>query len=79
MVRKLASGPSCPGFNSQHSPKNVIGKSVNVANVNQWHCLKESGQWLEKVDQTRLVLISGKIVLQKDVEQAGGVGKNWLR
>ena len=28
-------------------------------------CLDESGQWLEKVDRTHLVLASGKPVLQK--------------
>ena len=38
---------------------------VNVAEVNQWPCLEESGQWLENVDQTHLILTSGKLVLQK--------------
>ena len=28
-------------------------------------CLEESGQWLENVDQTHLVMASGKLVLQK--------------
>ena len=28
--------------------------------------LEESGQWLENVDQTHLVLASGKLVTQKD-------------
>ena len=27
--------------------------------------LEESGQWLENVDQTHLILVSGKLVLQK--------------
>ena len=40
-------------------------KIVDVAEINQRHCLEESGQWLENVDQTRLVLASGKLVLQK--------------
>ena len=33
--------------------------------MNQWHCLEESGQWLENVDQTHQVLVSGNILLQK--------------
>ena len=31
---------------------------VTVAEVNQQRCLEESGQWLENVDQTHLVLAS---------------------
>ena len=38
---------------------------LNVAEVNQLCWLEESGQWLENVDQTYLVLASGKPVLQK--------------
>ena len=38
---------------------------INVAEVNQRRWLEESGQWLENVDQTHLVLDSGKPVLQK--------------
>ena len=45
-------------------------KNVAVAEVYQPHCLEESGQWLENVDQTHLVLASGKLVLQKS--KAGG-------
>ena len=37
----------------------------NFALVNQWRWIEESGQWLENVDQTHLVLASGKLVLQK--------------
>ena len=62
MVSTLASGPSCPGLDSQHSPKNFIGKMINVAEVNQRHWLKESGQWLENVHR---VLANGTPVLQK--------------
>ena len=40
-------------------------KIVDVAEVNQRHCLEESGHWLEKVDQTHLEVASGKLVLQK--------------
>ena len=36
-----------------------LKKIVNVAEVNQQHCLEESGQWLENVDQTQLVMASG--------------------
>ena len=39
------------------------GKIINVSEVNQWRCLEESGQWLENVDRTHLVLASGKPVL----------------
>ena len=41
----------------------VPSKIVDVAEVNQWCCLEESGQWLENVDQTHLVVASGKLVL----------------
>ena len=40
---------------------------INVADVNQWCWLEESGQWLENVIWTHLVLASGKQVLQKQV------------
>ena len=35
--------------------------------VNQRRCLEESGQRLENVDRTHLVLASGKLVLQKKI------------
>ena len=60
----LASGPRYPGFDSQHS--RTEEKFANDAEVNQWHCLEESEQWLETVDQTQIVQASGKLVLQKD-------------
>ena len=40
-------------------------KIVDVAKVNQWRCLGESGQWLENVDQTNLLLASGKLDCKK--------------
>ena len=46
MVSMVASGPHCPGFNSQCSQK-IMRKNVNVAEVNQRRCLEESGQCLE--------------------------------
>ena len=39
--------------------------SIDVAEVNQQHWLEESGRWFANVDQTHLVLASGKPVLQK--------------
>ena len=33
-------------------------KFIDVAEVNQWRWLQESGQWLENVDRTHLVLAS---------------------
>ena len=41
-------------------------KIVDVAEVNKWRCLEESGQWLENADQNHLTLGSGKLVLQKN-------------
>ena len=54
-----------PRVRIQHSPKNFRGKFIAVAEVNQRRWLEESGQWLENVDRTHLVLASGKPVLQK--------------
>ena len=34
--------------------------------VNQRHRLEENGYWLEKVDQTQLVLASDKLLLKND-------------
>ena len=66
MVSILAFGPSCPWFNSQHSPKNSKEKIDNIDQVHQWHYLEESRPWLENVDRTHLVMASDKLVLQKD-------------
>ena len=60
MISILASRPSCTGFNSQHSWDIFWWKNVSVAEVNQRHCLEESGQCLENVDRTHLRLASGK-------------------
>ena len=38
---------------------------INVAEVNQRRWLEESGQQLENVHQTNLVLVNGKPLLQK--------------
>ena len=42
-------------------------KLVHVAEVNQRHCLEESGQWLENVDRTHQVPYSGELVIQKEL------------
>ena len=46
----LASGPSCPGSIPSIPQKNLRGKIVAVAEVNQPRCLEESEKWLENVD-----------------------------
>ena len=38
------------GFDSQLSPKNLRGKIIDIAKVNQRRWLEECGQWLENVD-----------------------------
>ena len=48
------------------SISNVL-EIVDVAEVNQQFCSEESGQRLENVDRTHLVLASSKLVLQKKV------------
>ena len=50
-------------------PKNNFsGKNdADVAEVNQQRWFEESGQCLENVDRTHLVLASGKPVLQKNI------------
>ena len=42
-------------------------KIINVAEFNPWHWLEESGQWLENVDQTHIVLPNGKPVAQQNI------------
>ena len=61
MVSILASGPSYPGFNSQHS-KIIFEEKIIDALV------EESGQWVENVDQTHQVLASGKPLLYKKMK-----------
>ena len=59
-VSRLASGPSCPGFNSQRSQNFFRGRNVDVAEINQRCCLEESEQCLENANRTYLVLANGK-------------------
>ena len=54
----FASEPSCPRFDSQGFQKFSEENIVDVAEVNQWRCLEESGQWPENADQTNHVLAS---------------------
>ena len=50
--------------------KNFSGNNyADVAEVNQQRWFEESGQCLENVDRTQLVLASGKPVLQKIFHQ----------
>ena len=55
--------PCCPEFNSQILKEE---KNIDIVEVNQWHTLEESGEMLENVDRTHLVMASGEQVLQKD-------------
>ena len=59
----LGSIPSIPQKNSQE-------QIVDVAEVNQWRWLEESGQWIKSVDQTHQVyLAGGKLVQQKRIRK----------
>ena len=49
--------------------KNSTKKIADVTEVNQKRSLEESREWFETVDQTHLVLASGKQILQKDVTE----------
>ena len=61
----LLPDPAAPALIPNVPKKNSEENFVNVAEVNQWRCLEQSGQWLENVDWTHLALASGKVVLQK--------------
>ena len=56
---------AAPGLIPSVPPKNFRGKIVDVIEVYQRRCLEESGQWLENVDQTPLILAGGKLVVPK--------------
>ena len=56
----LALHPAAPGLIFS-VPKNF---SLDIAEIYWWHCLKQR-QRLDNVNQTFLVLASGKLVLQK--------------
>ena len=42
---------------------------MDVDEFNQQRCLEKRGQGLENVDQTRLVMTCGKLVLQKNCDK----------
>ena len=67
IISILASRPSWPEFYSQGSQNFLRGKNIAVVVVSQLCWSEESGQWLENVDQTHLVLDCGKLVLQKHI------------
>ena len=58
--------PAAPGYIPSNPNFFSKEKIVNVAEVNQRRCLEETGQWLENVDRTHLVLASGKLVQHKN-------------
>ena len=61
----LLPDPPAPGLIPSFSENFFRGKIIDVAEVSQWRWLEESGLWLENVDRTHLVLVSGKPVLLK--------------
>ena len=63
--KTLGIAPSSPRFDSQSSRIFFKEKIISIAEVKQQGWLEESGLLLENVDQTHLVLASGKRVLQK--------------
>ena len=65
MFSTLASVPNCPGLDFHHSRIFFGGTIIDVAEVNKWSWLEESGQWFENEYRTHLILASGKPVQQK--------------
>ena len=61
----LLPDPSTPGLILSAPEFFSEEKTVDVAEIYQRHYFDESGQWLENVDQTHLVLARGELVLQK--------------
>ena len=54
--------PAALGLIPSIPKKLSVGNNVNSSEVNQRRHLEESEQWLENVDQTHIVLASGKLV-----------------
>ena len=64
-LANLHPDPAAPGLISS-IPKIVFrGKIAVVVEVYHQRWLEEGGEWLENVDPTYLVLVSGQLVLQK--------------
>ena len=65
----LLPDPAVPGSIPSVPQKISDERIVDVAEVNQQCSLEKSGQWLENVDQTHLVLARGNLVLQKSLNK----------
>ena len=61
----LLPDPAAPGLIPSIPQIVSEEKTVNVAEVNQWCYLEESGLRLENVDPTHLVLANGRLVVRK--------------
>ena len=72
-LASLLADQTTPGLIPSIPVKNLNEKIVEVAEVNQQRWLEESGQWLENVDRTRLVLASGEPVQQKSQPSSASV------
>ena len=59
----LLPDPAAPGSIPSIPLKFSEEKVFDIAEVNQRRWLEECGHWLENVDQTYLVVVSGKQVL----------------
>ena len=57
--------PAARGLIPSIPQKNSEEKIVDVAENNQRHCFEESGQWLENVYRTHLVMAWGMLALLK--------------
>ena len=64
--------PAAPGLIPCSTEVFSEEKIPEAAVVNQWLCFKESGQWLETVDQTHLVIATGKLVLKNKIVGSNG-------
>ena len=64
-LRYLLPDPAAPGLIPSIPQIVSEEKTVNVAEVNQWCYLEESGLRLENVDQTHIELASSRLVVQK--------------
>ena len=65
MASVLASGPSCPGFDSKYSQKNSKEKMLMLLRLNNSAAKVKVGIGLKMLKKTYLVLASGKLEVQK--------------
>ena len=75
----LLPDPAALGSIPSITKKNSDEKNVGVAEVNQRRGMEESEQWLENVDWTDLILVSGKLVLHKKEHNNGGALSEWSK